>query len=168
VPVDDVSTRHYWYHAYVPPAGSRVPQHLLDDVPLYEPPIVAADGSFLLEYIHGQDVMAWVTQGAIADRSRENLGSTDRGVTMYRKMLERELAVLEAGGDPKGVIRDAEQNATIELPLERNKDMFMDGFESLFRRHMSIFSPIADEILAVFAQARDDQRLAQREPVGAR
>ncbi len=156
VPVDDTSTRHYWYHAYVPPAGS------------YEPPIVAPDGSFLLEYIHGQDVMAWVTQGAIADRSRESLGSTDRGVTMYRKMLERELAVAEAGGDPKGVIRDAARNAYIELLLERNKDMFMDGFESLFRRHMSIFSPIADEILAVFAQAREDQQLMQREPAGAR
>jgi 5,5'-dehydrodivanillate O-demethylase len=167
VPVDDTSTRHYWYHAYVPPAGSRVPQHLLDDVPLYEPPIVAADGSYLLDYIHGQDVMAWVTQGAIADRSRESLGSTDRGVTLYRKMLERELAVAEAGGDPKGIIRDPARNVTIDLPLERNKDMFMDGFESLFRRHMSIFSPIADEILAVFAQARDDARL-QREPVGAR
>jgi 5,5'-dehydrodivanillate O-demethylase len=74
---------------------------------------------------------------------------------------------VEAGGDPKGIIRDPARNVTIELPLERNKDMFMDGFESLFRRHMSIFSPIADEILAVFAQARDDQRL-QREPVGAR
>jgi 5,5'-dehydrodivanillate O-demethylase len=167
VPVDDASTRHYWYHAYVPPAGSRVPQHLLDDVPLYEPPIVAPDGSYLLDYIHGQDVMAWVTQGAIADRSQESLGSTDRGVTMYRKMLERELAVVEEGGDPKGVIRDPAQNAYIELPLERNKDMFMDGFESLFRRHMSIFSPIADDSLAVFAQAREDQR-AQREPVGAR
>jgi 5,5'-dehydrodivanillate O-demethylase len=163
VPVDDTHTRHYWYHAYVPPAGSVVPQHLLDDVPLYEPPIVADDGSYLLEYIHGQDIMAWTTQGEIADRSRENLGSSDRGVTMYRKMLEREMAVAEAGGDPKGVIRDPARNEYIELPLERNKDMFGDGFESLFRRHMSIFSPIAEEIIAVFAQAREARREA-REP----
>jgi 5,5'-dehydrodivanillate O-demethylase len=163
VPVDDTHTRHYWYHAYVPPAGSVVAQHLLDDVPLYEPPIVADDGSYLLEYIHGQDIMAWTTQGEIADRSRENLGSSDRGVTMYRKMLEREMAVAEAGGDPKGVIRDPARNEYIELPLERNKDMFGDGFESLFRRHMSIFSPIAEEIIAVFAQAREARREA-REP----
>ena len=159
VPVDDENTRHYWYHAYVPPRSSVVPQHLLDDVPLYEPPIVAEDGSYLLDYIHGQDIMAWTTQGKIADRSRENLGGSDRGVTLYRKMLEREMAVAEAGGDPKCVIRDPAQNEYIELPLERNKDMFLDGFESLFRRHMSIFSPIAEEILAVFAQK-------PREPAG--
>jgi 5,5'-dehydrodivanillate O-demethylase len=110
--------------------------------------------------------MAWTTQGKIADRSRESLGSSDRGITMYRKMLERELAVAAAGGDPKGVIRDPAQNALIELPLERNKDMFMDGFESLFRRHMSIFSPIAEEIIAVFAQARDDARRESLEPAG--
>ena len=163
VPVDDTNTRHYWYHAYVPPEGSVVPQHLLDDVPLYEPPIVAEDGSYLLEYIHGQDIMAWTTQGAIADRSRESLGSTDRGVTLYRKMLEREMAVVEAGGDPKGVVRDPAQNEYIELPIERNKDMLGDGFESLFRRHMSIFSPIAEEIIAVFAQAREARR-ETREP----
>jgi 5,5'-dehydrodivanillate O-demethylase len=163
VPVDDTHTRHYWYHAYVPPEGSVVPQHLLDDVPLYEPPIVAEDGSYLLEYIHGQDIMAWTTQGAIADRTLESLGSTDRGVTMYRKMLEREMAVAAAGGDPKGVIRDPAQNEYIELPIERNKDMLGDGFESLFRRHMSIFSPIAEEIIAVFAQAREARR-ETREP----
>ena len=166
VPVDDTHTRHFWYHAYVPPANARVPQHLLDNVPVYAPPLVAEDGSYLLEYIHGQDIMAWVTQGAIADRSRESLGSSDRGVTLYRKMLEREMAVVEAGGDPKGVIRDPARNTTIELPLERNKDMFMDGFESLFRRHMSIFSPIAEEIIAVFAQARDDAHREAREPAG--
>jgi 5,5'-dehydrodivanillate O-demethylase len=155
VPMDDTHTRHYWYHAYVPPEGAAVPQHLLDDVPLYDCPIYAEDGGFLLGHIHGQDIMAWTTQGAIADRSNESLGAADRGLTMYRKMLERELAVVEAGGDPKGVIRDPARNEYIELPLERNKDMFEDGFESLFRRHMSIFSPIADEILAVFAQARE-------------
>jgi 5,5'-dehydrodivanillate O-demethylase len=154
VPVDDENTRHYWYNAYVPPSGAHVPQHLLDEVTLYEPPIVAADGSYLLDYIHGQDIMAWTTQGRIADRTTESLSSTDRGITMYRKMLEREMLVCEAGGDPKGVIRDALRNVRIDLPLERNKDMFMDGFESLFRRHMSIFSPVADEILDVFAQAR--------------
>jgi hypothetical protein len=44
--------------------------------------------------------------------------------------------------------------------------MFMDGFESLFRRHMSIFSPIAEEIIAVFAQARDDARRESLEPAG--
>ena len=102
-----------------------MPQHLLDEVPLYEPPIVNADGSYMLDYIHGQDIMAWLTQGPIADRSNESLGASDKGITLYRKMLERELAVAEAGGDPKGIIRDPAQNEYIELPLERNKDMFM-------------------------------------------
>jgi len=32
VPMDDEHTAHYWYTAYVPPPGVRVPEHLLERV----------------------------------------------------------------------------------------------------------------------------------------
>ena len=97
--------------------------------------------------------MAWVTQGPIAQRELEKLGSTDRGVIQLRKMFQREMAKVEAGEDPMGVIRDPEQNRIIDLPVERGKDMFSDGFASIFRRLYTRFYPYYDEINAVFASA---------------
>jgi 5,5'-dehydrodivanillate O-demethylase oxygenase subunit len=152
VPIDDTHTQHYWHHSYIPPAGADVPARLLEQVPVYEPPVTDERGEYMLDYIHAQDIMAWVTQGPIADRSREHLGSGDRGVTLYRRMLLREIKKVEAGQDPMFTIRDPEKNRIIELPLEKGKEHFADGFESLLKRHMSSFSPIAADLLAVFSQ----------------
>jgi 5,5'-dehydrodivanillate O-demethylase oxygenase subunit len=69
-------------------------------------------------------------------------------------MLRREMAKVEAGEDPLITIRGAAGNEQIDLPLEHGKDMFNDGFEPIFRRHMSRFSPIAEEILDVFRREK--------------
>jgi 5,5'-dehydrodivanillate O-demethylase len=157
VPVDDTHTKHYWFGAFVLPNGAVAPPHLLDRVHEYETPIFQPNGDFMLDSIHGQDIMAWVSQGAIADRSRESLGSTDRGITLYRRMLLRELKRMEDGHDPKNVIRDPAANGVIALPLEGQKAQRADGFEALFRRHQVRYSPIAEEILAVLRSARAPQ-----------
>jgi 5,5'-dehydrodivanillate O-demethylase len=159
VPIDDTHTRHYWFGAFVLPNGARAPQHLLDRVHEYDTPIFQANGDFMLDSIHGQDIMAWCTQGPIADRSRESLGSTDKGITTYRKMLLRELKRMEEGHDPKNVIRDPNHH-TIVLPLEGKKAQRADGFEALFRRHQVRYSPIADEILDVLRAARGPELVA--------
>ena len=83
----------------------------------------------------------------------EHLGSTDRGITLYRRMLLRELRRVEDGEDPKTVQRDPAENAVIHLPLERTKGHRAEGFENLLRRHQMRYSPIADEIIAIFAGA---------------
>jgi 5,5'-dehydrodivanillate O-demethylase oxygenase subunit len=154
VPVDDTHTKHYWFGAFVLPEGAIAPPHLLDRVHEYETPIFQPNGDFMLDSIHGQDIMAWVTQGPIADRSRESLGSTDRGITLYRRMLLRELKRMEDGHDPKNVIRDPAKNGVIVLPLEGQKAQRSDGFEALFRRHQVRYSPIAEEILEVLRSGR--------------
>jgi 5,5'-dehydrodivanillate O-demethylase len=97
--------------------------------------------------------MAWVTQGALAKREVEKLGWTDRGVIMLRKMLEREIARVEAGLDPMGVIRDPAKNERIDLPVELNKDMNSDGVASRMRRVRTRYYPHLDELLEVFARA---------------
>lgn len=157
VPIDDTHTKHYWFGAFVLPNGATAPEHLLARVHEYETPIFQPNGDFMLDSIHGQDIMAWVSQGAIADRSRESLGSTDRGITLYRRMLLRELKRMEDGHDPKNVIREPGENAVIVLPLEGQKAQRADGFEALFRRHQVRYSPIADEILAALRSARAPQ-----------
>jgi 5,5'-dehydrodivanillate O-demethylase len=163
VPMDDEHTLHLWYHAYIPPEGATVPRHLLDEIAYYDVPIKDASGEYMLQYIHVQDIMAWETQGPIADRTREALGWSDAGVTLYRKMLRREMKKVAAGEDPMNVIRDPAENAIIELPLEKFKEHFSDGFESLLRRHMASFSPIAEDLIRVFTQKREERR----EPVTA-
>ena len=56
--------------------------------------------------VASQDHMAWETQGPIADRPRERLATSDRGVVMFREMLKAEIARVQSGLDPRGVIRD--------------------------------------------------------------
>ena len=91
-------------------------------------------------------------QGPIADRTREALAWTDRGLTFYRNLLKREMAKVVQGLDPLGTVRDPAKNVRIDLPPEKHKDGFKDGFASLFKRHVASFSPNAADILAVFAQ----------------
>lgn len=54
-----------------------------------------------------QDRAAQESQGLIADRSRETLATSDRGVVMFRRMLVEAIAAVERGEDPPGVIRDS-------------------------------------------------------------
>ena len=152
VPIDDTHTQHWWYNAYVPPPGVDVPRHMLEHIPVYDVPYRDANGEFLTHMIHAQDIMVWVQQGAVADRTRESLAWTDRGLTFYRNLLKREIAKVEQGLDPLGTIRDPAKNVRIDLPLEVGKDGFKDGFASLFKRHVSSFAPNAAEILSVFTQ----------------
>jgi 5,5'-dehydrodivanillate O-demethylase len=151
VPADDTHTHHYWYHAYVPPPGVTAAPHLLAGVHTYEVPFTDERGEFILDSIHAQDIMAWVTQGPIADRTRENLNTTDRGITLYRRMLLRELKRIEEGHDPKMTFRDPADNQVLVVPFERTKSHRADGFENMLRRHEPRYSPIADEIVALYA-----------------
>jgi 5,5'-dehydrodivanillate O-demethylase len=131
-------------------------------VPVYEPPVTDEAGEYLLDFIHAQDIMAWVTQGPIADRTREKLGASDKGIVMYRKMLKRELEKIERGEDPVGTLRDPAQNDVIALPRERGKDMYSDGFVSHIKRQMSYFSPIAGDLIELFSKENRAQAGARK------
>jgi 5,5'-dehydrodivanillate O-demethylase len=163
IPMDDTTTMHLWYSAYEPPPGVDVPRKLLDRIPLYDVPFLDERGEYILDCVDSQDIMAWITQGPIAARELEKLGSTDRGVTLFRKMLQRELKRVEAGEDPMGVVRDPAKNTVISFPLERDKAHFTDGFASLIRRQQARYSPFLDDLIAVFA-AYNEQRLGEQLP----
>jgi 5,5'-dehydrodivanillate O-demethylase len=154
VPIDDEHTYHYWYHSYVPAPDVTVPAHLLARVPTYEVPARDERGEYLLEYFHAQDVMAWETQGAIADRTVEALGASDRGVTLFRRQLLRELEKSERGEDPMNVFRDDWRGRRIDLPQEVGREHWTMGFERHHRLHVSNFSPQRDDIIRVFTAAR--------------
>ena len=150
VPVDDVSTLHLWYNAYIPPAGAVVPPYLRSKVHTYDVPYRDAHGEFIMDNIDGQDMMAWVTQGAVADRSRENLAASDKGVAMYRRVLKREMKKVQEGLDPMGVLRDPTRTGRIDLPTETKKHHNSDGFAAFMLRTHAKYAPIAAELVHVY------------------
>jgi len=61
VPIDDTHTWHVMYQAYPQPPGAEgKPQ---DHIPVYDIPIKDERGRFITDFVLGQDMMAWVTQG---------------------------------------------------------------------------------------------------------
>jgi hypothetical protein len=69
---------------------------------------------------HDQDRAAQESQGVIADRTRETLATSDRGIAMLRQMLLDGLKAIDAGGDPMGIIRDTGQNNLIAFDAKKN------------------------------------------------
>jgi 5,5'-dehydrodivanillate O-demethylase len=57
-----------------------------------------------------QDEMVWAGQGAISDRTREHLATSDKGVILYHNMLLENVEKVTRGEDPMFVIRDPAQN----------------------------------------------------------
>ena len=150
VPADDTHTMHLWYTAYVPPKGANVPSELLDKVHTYDVPLKDNNGEYILDNIDGQDMMVWCTQGPIADRTKENLGASDNGIALYRRVLRREIKKVEEGIDPMFTFRDRGRNARIDLPNERKKHHNSDGMRSWIMRTHAAYSPIAEDLIKIF------------------
>ena len=53
--------------------------------------------------------------GAIADRSQEHLGVSDRGVAMLRKLLKEQIELVRDGKEPIGIVRDSQKDRLIDL-----------------------------------------------------
>jgi 5,5'-dehydrodivanillate O-demethylase oxygenase subunit len=137
VPIDDTTTRFFWVGHLANPdlASPMLRAHCAPDClaceriiagepqdpenPLVHdmPPQYADDGEYPLNGFFNQDRMAFETQGALLDRSEEHLGASDRGIVLYRQMLRQQIEVVQAGGDPLGVIRDPAKNQLIEVPV---------------------------------------------------
>jgi 5,5'-dehydrodivanillate O-demethylase len=65
--------------------------------------------------------MALVSQGDIRDRTEEQLGASDRGVTMLRKMMLRQIKAVEEGRDPMNVWRPPDRKGRLDF-----KDICID------------------------------------------
>jgi 5,5'-dehydrodivanillate O-demethylase len=148
VPVDDTHTLHWWYSVYRPGPGRSAPAQ--SEVPVYEVPWRDDAGNFIVDYVDGGDMMVWVSQGAIADRTRERLVSSDRGLQLLRQLYLEALGQMSAGGDPLGVIRDPEENRLIEFTQEQDK---LGGGRRFLEQALTIshvrYSPIREQIRAL-------------------
>ena len=87
-------------------------------------PGLEADGEpqwSLLDNNSGEDMIAWITQGGVADRTQEALGLSDKGIILYRRQLKEQMEKVRAGQDPINVFRDAAANECVKLRLEDSK-----------------------------------------------
>lgn len=114
VPIDDASTLSVIWHAERVIA-SREP-YVQDVIPHWWGHATDSDGRPITSHVLGQDVMSWTGQGVVADRTREHLGRSDRGVQMFRRRLLADLDAVERGDDPSGLVRDPEANVCIPFP----------------------------------------------------
>ena len=121
VPIDDTHTGHWWVSSYPREVGEA--EQRPEDVPLYFPEVTELDEEdqprwSMLDTNSAQDPAAWISQGDIADRSQENLGRSDRGIILFRKMLEDNIRMVEQGGDPMNVFRDPARNQYLWMRTE--------------------------------------------------
>jgi hypothetical protein len=101
LPIDDTHTRMY--------SLLRVP--VRDGRPVM-PPRARHGGKLWAELTEDErqrmpgDAEAMVSQGPIAVHALEHLASSDRGVTMLRRLLAQQMAAVGRGEDPAGLLRD--------------------------------------------------------------
>ena len=56
------------------------------------------------------DAFATGSQGSVQDRTRENIVSSDIAIVAARKLMEKAIRDIQAGGEPPHVMRKPEQN----------------------------------------------------------
>lgn len=114
VPIDDHRTLSVVWAAD-PVSEERAPFRQ-DLIPSWWGRMHDDDGTPLTTHVLHQDTISWVGQGTIADRTREHLGRSDRGVQMFRNRLVVDMEAVERGEDPSGLVRDPEENECIAWP----------------------------------------------------
>ncbi|MEY4502629.1 MAG: hypothetical protein RIS52_2519, partial [Pseudomonadota bacterium] len=168
VPIDDENTLSVsWMFNCVPKEQETYRQSV---IPAWRGPIKnAVTGRWISSHVMNQDFIAWVGQGTIADRTKENLGTSDKGIALMRRRLLSEAKVAADGGDPKGTIRDPAMNIAIPLP-NPYRDMFKRGLtlaeiraHPVFGKHLDAFMFQAGQPLEVWRAFREAMGLPPTE-----
>ena len=122
VPIDDTHTREYHVVAdlerELPPeaGGSSTSngsvEYYVESAGDGKSPSDARhpDARYRMDKLRFQDFTVLETQGPISARERERLGTSDRGVVLFRNILAREIEKVEGGQDPIGVIREGDDD----------------------------------------------------------
>jgi 5,5'-dehydrodivanillate O-demethylase len=117
------------------------------------------NGKYITDYIEGQDIMAFATQGAVTDRTEEHIGKSDIGVVMLRRMYRENMNLVAEGQDPIGIVR--EPHDVIDLPCEKDKfgagsDFALAWIDQGFSR----YSPQKDALRELHVRAEKSRATA--------
>jgi 5,5'-dehydrodivanillate O-demethylase len=166
VPIDDERTLSVgWFFDRVP---NEMEPFAQDRIPYWSSPISDPEtGRWITTHIMNQDFVAWTGQGRVADRTREHLGESDRGVIMMRRRLLEQVDVVRAGGEPKALVRDPEVNRCIGLPII-GRDRFVKGFPraELYQEARSTPGPVLPQGFPFLAGQPEEVRKAYRQAMG--
>lgn len=114
VPIDDENMLSVsWFYTRVPIESEPYVQ---DRIPAWHSPIRDENGRWITSHVINQDIVGWVGQGRIADRTKETLSASDKGIGMLRRRFFKDLEAIAAGRDPSGLIRDPEKAKFVDLP----------------------------------------------------
>jgi 5,5'-dehydrodivanillate O-demethylase len=101
--------------------------------------------------------MAWVTQGRIADRTKERLGDVDRGVVLLRRQYFQQMERVRRGEDPMNVLRGPGSDRQIDVRQEVEKFGHGAGYvRDLLIATQARFSQRRAEIARRYAEAGID------------
>ena len=117
-------------------------------MPTFEVPI-----KDLPDFVAGQDLMVWASQGECLDRTAERLTESDRGIVMFRQLLNEQIDVVRDGGDPINTFRDPEANQCIRLSMEDRGSMADYQPGAVHYMNTGTNSPYVDELDALLTAA---------------
>ena len=146
VPVDSAQTAQWYYSVH--PLNPDETQ-TIEQIPLYEmpSPVLSPHGQpqfeFLNKEVDPQDNAIFVSQGVTYDRTKELLGESDRGIVLYRHLLNQQIQIVAAGKDPMNVFRDPSKNVCLNLPTE-GRDKFLTGRLGARMRYSQRFRVLKD------------------------
>ncbi len=119
VPTDDTTTTTFFVESRFKPQGpyKRECRGLKHNTPgVYKR---VEDGWWDLAS-EDQDRAAQESQGPIHDRTKEILGTSDRGVVLWRKVAFDSIAAVKVGRDPHGIVRDVGKNDVVRFDAGKN------------------------------------------------
>jgi 5,5'-dehydrodivanillate O-demethylase oxygenase subunit len=124
--VDDTHTIQFLYRtAQRKPGAPRRP------IAVKHTNVFDENGKVITTNIPAQDVLAWIAQGPISDRTREHLATSDRGVVLYHKLLNEQMERVERGLEPMALIRDPAENEPM-VDINRERRTVGDAFQSRY------------------------------------
>jgi 5,5'-dehydrodivanillate O-demethylase len=118
VPVDDDHTLHIELTSYWLPTDVQAPTQDDHDVPWQYLTLRHPDGELRADDTISQDHIVWILQGSVMDRSAEKLGESDRGLILFRQMLDEQIDAVADGKEPLNTFRDAAKNQKLHNEQE--------------------------------------------------
>jgi hypothetical protein len=105
VPLDDTNTMLIEYRHVSETEGVSTPAWWADRS-IMLPGQLGAD-TYAASQRQPGDFEAQVSQRPVAVHGLEHLGTTDRGITMFRNQIRRGIRAVKTGSDPVGIFRDS-------------------------------------------------------------
>jgi 5,5'-dehydrodivanillate O-demethylase oxygenase subunit len=163
VPVDDTHFTYFLIRAHWVEPGEKVRQ---DKVPYFRIPLpFDNDGRIVWNELDAhatQDMAMWIAQGEIADRTKELLGETDKGIRLLRQIFKEQAEIVAKGGEPMNVFRTAEEARSLYLPNIEEVDYWAFQKTQLVTRARTAnkWSPVLREMVIRYYGSEAEKMLA--------